>query len=139
VFLYDIDDLQQVVEANLAERRREIPRVQSIIQEEVNAFLAWFLARDAVPTIVDLRQHVEQIRERETEWVLQKLDHLSAQERDVILTFGRRLVNKILHQPTVRLKQHANSCEAYRYTGAVRDLFGIGDGEHEPLDGRPND
>jgi glutamyl-tRNA reductase len=138
VFLYDIDDLQQVVEANLAERRREIPRVQAIIQEELNTFLAWFLARDVVPTIVDLRQHVEQIRETELEWVLQKLNHLSQQERDVVLTFSRRLVNKILHPPTVRLKQHANSCEVYRYTEAVRDLFGIGDGKRNPQERRPN-
>jgi glutamyl-tRNA reductase len=125
VFLYDIDDLQQVVEANLAQRRREVPRVQSIIAEEAAGFVAWFRARDVVPTIVDLRQHMDQIRELELEWALQKLEHLPERERNVVLSFSRRLVNKILHEPTVRLKAQANGREAYRYTEAVRDLFGI--------------
>ncbi len=131
VFLYDIDDLQQVVEANLAQRRREIPHVQDIIREEVADFVAWVRARDVVPTIVDLRQRVEQIRETELEWALQKLDGLSDQERGVVLSFSRRLVNKILHQPTVRLKAHASGREAYRYAEAVRELFGIEDCEPE--------
>jgi glutamyl-tRNA reductase len=135
VFLYDIDDLQQVIEANLAQRRREVPRVQAIIGEEVAAFLAWFHARDVVPTIVDLRQRVEQIREAELEWALQKLDGLSEQERSVILSFSRRLVNKILHQPTVRLKEHANGRDAYRYAEAVRELFGIEGCGSEPEEG----
>jgi glutamyl-tRNA reductase len=138
VFLYDIDDLQQVLEANLLQRRREVPRVQAIIQEEVAGFMAWFRARDVVPTIVDLREHVEVIRETELEWAMHKLEHLSEQERHVLLAFSRRLVNKILHQPTVRLKQHANGREAYRYTEAVRDLFGIDDGDCETQEGGYN-
>jgi glutamyl-tRNA reductase len=138
VFLYDIDSLQQVVEANLDQRRREIPRVQSIIDEEVAGFWAWFQARDVVPTIVDLRRHVDLIREKELEWAMQRLEHLSDQERSIILAFSQRLTNKILHQPTVRLKQRACDREAYRYTDAVRDLFGIVDGQPEP-DGDAND
>jgi glutamyl-tRNA reductase len=125
VFLYDIDDLQRVVEANLAQRRREIPRVQAIVREEVAGFLAWLGARDVVPTIVDLRQHVDRIRQAELDWAMNKLDSLSDQERGVVMAFSQRLINKILHQPTIRLKQHANSREAYRYTEALRDLFGI--------------
>lgn len=129
VFLYDIDDLQQVLEANLEQRRREVPRVQSIVQEEVAGFLAWLRARDVVPTIVDLRQSIDGIREAELAWAMNKLEGLSDQERSVIMAFSRRLVNKILHEPTVRLKERANGREAYRYTEAVRDLFGIDDGE----------
>jgi glutamyl-tRNA reductase len=129
VFLYDIDDLQQVIASNLAQRRRQIPRVQSIIEEEVANFLDWFHARGVVPTIVDLRQHMDLIRETELEWAMHKLEHLSEQERSVILAFSRRLVNKILHQPTVRLKQQGNGRQAYQYTEAVRDLFGIADGD----------
>jgi glutamyl-tRNA reductase len=125
VFLYDIDDLQQVLAANLEQRRREVPRVRAIVRGEVSAFTDWFRARDVVPTIVDLRQHVDGLREAELAWAMQKLEYLSEQERRVILTFSQRLVNKILHQPTVRLKQHASGHEAYRYTEAVRDLFGI--------------
>jgi glutamyl-tRNA reductase len=138
VFLYDIDDLQHVVEANLAQRRRQIPRVRAIIQEEVADFLSWFRARDVVPTIIDLRQQLDQIRETELEWVMRRLGGLSDQERDVILTFSRRLVNKILHQPTVYLKQHADGRETYLYTEAIRDLFGIEDGTHGVDPGGPN-
>jgi glutamyl-tRNA reductase len=132
VFLYDIDDLHQVVEANLEQRRREVPRVQAIVQEEAGEFMAWLRARDVVPTIVDLRQHVDGIREAELEWAMQKLDHLSDRERSVVLAFSQRLVNKILHHPTVRLKEYASGSEVYRYTDVVRDLFGINDGECEP-------
>jgi glutamyl-tRNA reductase len=138
VFLYDIDDLQQVIQANLAQRRREVPRVQAIIQEEVAGFLAWFRARDVVPAIVDLRQHVDHIRETELEWALQKLEHLSDRELNIVLAFSRRLVNKILHQPTIRLKRHANGREAYHYAEALRDLFGIGGGECDPGEGPPH-
>jgi glutamyl-tRNA reductase len=125
VFLYDIDDLQRIVSANLEQRQREVPRVRAIICQEVADFLAWFKARDVVPTIVDLRQHVDGIREAELAWAMNKLEGLSEQERNVILAFSQRLVNKILHQPTIRLKQQANGREAYRYTEALRDLFGI--------------
>ncbi len=138
VFLYDIDDFQQVVEANLAQRRREVPRVEAIIRKEVADFLAWFRARDVVPTIVDLRQHIDSIRESELERILQKLEHLPEQERNAILSFSQRLVNKILHQPTVRLKEHANGREAYLYTEAVRDLFGISDSEYEVQEENPH-
>ncbi|MGD9049159.1 MAG: glutamyl-tRNA reductase [Anaerolineae bacterium] len=132
VFLYDIDDLQQVLEANLEQRRREVPRVQGIVREEVAGFTDWLRARDVVPTIVDLRQHVDGLREAELAWAMQKLDYLSDQERSVIMAFSQRLVNKILHQPTVRLKQQASGREVYRYTEAVRELFGIGSDEGKP-------
>jgi glutamyl-tRNA reductase len=135
VFLYDIDDLQHVLAANLEQRRRQVPRVQAIVREEVASFTDWRRARDVVPTIVDLRQHMDGLRETELAWAMQKLQALSDQERGVILAFSQRLVNKILHEPTVRLKQHANGRESYRYTEAVRELFGIGDGDGEP-DGR---
>ncbi|MGD2207781.1 MAG: glutamyl-tRNA reductase [Anaerolineae bacterium] len=125
VFLYDIDDLQQVLEANLVQRRREIPHVQVIVQEEVAGFLGWLRAREVVPTIVDLRQHVDGIREAELAWAMNKLEGLSDRQRNIVLAFSQRLVNKILHRPTIRLKQHANDQMAYRYTEALRDLFGI--------------
>jgi glutamyl-tRNA reductase len=104
-----------------------MPRVQAIVQEEVAGFLAWLRARDVVPTIVDLRQHVDGIRQAELDWLMNKLDGLSDQERSAVMAFSQRLINKILHQPTIRLKQHANGREAYRYTEALRDLFGIDD------------
>ena len=125
VFLYDIDDLQQVVDANLEQRKREVPRVQAIIDQEVAEFMNWLRARDVVPTIVDLRNHVEEIRDAEVRWAMGKLNDLSGREQKVILALSQRIVNKILHRPTVRLKERANGQEADRYTEALRDLFGL--------------
>jgi glutamyl-tRNA reductase len=133
VFLYDIDDLQRVVAANLEQRRREVPHVEAIIGQEVAAFLSWFRAREVVPTIVNLRQYAEGIREAELAWAMSKLEGLSDHDRNIVLALSQRLVNKILHQPTVRLKEHAHGRDAYRYTEAVRDLFGIDD--HGSIDG----
>jgi glutamyl-tRNA reductase len=91
-----------------------------------------------VPTIVDLRRHVDGLREAELAWALDKLESLSDQERKVVLAFSQRLVNKILHEPTIRLKEHSNGREAYRYTEALRDLFGISGREHDPGEGGTN-
>ena len=124
VYLYDIDSLQQVVDANLEQRKREVPRVQAIIDQEVDAFVAWFRALDVVPAIVDLRNHIEGIREAETRWALGKLGHLSDRERKVVLALSRRIVNKILHHPTVRLKEHAGSLD-HQYVAVLRELFGL--------------
>ncbi|MFC2029170.1 glutamyl-tRNA reductase [Chloroflexota bacterium] len=129
LFLYDIDDLQQVLAANLQQRAREVPRVRAIVKEEAGEFMAWLRARGVVPTIVDLRQHIDDIREAELAWATNKLGNLSDQEMNVVLAFSRRFANKILHQPTLRLKEHANGREAYRYTETLRDLFGIEDEE----------
>jgi glutamyl-tRNA reductase len=139
VFLYDIDDLQQVLEANLEQRRREVPRVQTIVREEVIRFMTWLRGREVVPTIVDLRQRVDGIREAELEWAMQRLEDLSDRERRVLMSFSQRLVNKILHEPTVRLKQHASGRDGYRYAEAVRDLFGIEDGEFSSGEGPIHD
>ena len=79
---------------------------------------------------------VDGLREAELAWALNKLEGLSDQQRNIVLAFSQRLVNKIMHQPTIRLKQHANGREATRYTEAVRDLFGIGDDECSADGGR---
>jgi glutamyl-tRNA reductase len=139
VFLYDIDDLQQVVDANLEQRKREIPRVQAIVDEQVAEFMSWFRALDVVPTIVDLRKHIECIRDTEVQWAMSKLNHLSGQEQNVILALSRRIVNKILHQPTIRLKEHASDRDAYRYVETLRDLFDLSAVKVNVDEGRSND
>ncbi|MCP4516649.1 MAG: glutamyl-tRNA reductase, partial [Delftia sp.] len=130
-FVYDIDDLQQVVKANLEQRQREIPHVQAIVEAEMKDFMAWFRALDVVPTIVDLRQHAERVRQAELERAMRRLDHLSEQEQKVVAALSRRIVNKILHQPTTRLKQRAKDCQAHSYVAAIRDLFELS-AEHAP-------
>ncbi len=128
VFLYDIDDLHRAIAANLKERQRQVPRVRSIIREEVVSFHAWLKAREMVPTVVELRRHVDEIREGELAWAMNKLDGLSDRERRIVSAFSRRLVNKILHRPSVQLRQQAPGSEAQHYARAIRHLFGLGDG-----------
>jgi glutamyl-tRNA reductase len=125
VHLYDIDDLQGMVDRNLAERQAEIPKVEAIVAEEAAACMAWFRALDVVPTIVELRRRAEAIRQAEVEHALRRLNGLSDEEREIIEVLSKRIVNKLLHEPTVRLKRHANGHSGFYYTEAIRELFGL--------------
>lgn len=125
VRLFDIDDLQDVVNGNLAAREREIPRVESIAAEEAVAFMTWFRALAVVPTIAELRRRAEAVKDQELDKALRRLGDLSDREREVIHALAHGLVNKLLHEPTVRLKQHAAQGDGYVYTDVVRELFGL--------------
>ena len=97
VYLYDIDDLNSIVDANLSERRREAEKAEAIIAEEVDVFLKWQASLDAVPTIVDLRQKAEDIRKEELKKALNKLGSLDDNEIKVIEALTNSIVNKLLH------------------------------------------
>ena len=125
VRLFDIDDLQDVVNGNLEAREREIPCVEAIAAEEAAAFMRWFRALDVVPTIADLRRQAEAVKAQELDKALRRLGNLGDREREVVCALAHGLVNKLLHQPTVRLKQHAIQGDGYLYTGVVRELFGL--------------
>jgi glutamyl-tRNA reductase len=125
VRLFDIDDLHDVVNGNLEARQREIPRVEAIVAEEAAAFMAWFHALDVVPTITDLRHRAEAIKAQELDKALDRLGGLSDREREVVRALAHGLVNKLLHEPTIRLKQHAAQGNGYLYTGVARELFGL--------------
>jgi glutamyl-tRNA reductase len=123
--LFDIDNLRDVVNDNLAARQREIPRVEAIAAEETAAFITWFHALDVIPTIADLRQRAEAVKEQELDKALRRLGDLGDREREVVCALAHGLVNKLLHEPTVRLKQHAAQGDCYLYTDVVRELFGL--------------
>ncbi len=125
VRLFDIDDLRDVVNDSLAARQREIPRVEAIAGEEAALFVNWFRALDVVPTIVDLRQRAEAIKTQELDKALRRLEQLSDRERQVVCALAHGLVNKLLHEPTVRLKHLAAQGDGYQYTDVVRELFGL--------------
>jgi glutamyl-tRNA reductase len=128
VYRYDIDDLEALVETSMAERRREVPKAEVIIAQQREKFLAWLQSLDVVPTIVEMRRAADRVRQTELEHALNRLSDLSHREHQIIQSMSKRIVNKILHQPTTRLKDHANHCDGYRYAEVVRDLFGL-DGE----------
>jgi len=129
VSLHDIDALRSRVDNNLTQRKAEIPLAETIAAEEAENFMAWFHARDVVPTIVDLRSQAEAVREAEVSRALRQLHHLSDQERETINILSRRIVNKLLHEPTVRLKRHANGHSGFYYTETLRELFALDEGK----------
>jgi glutamyl-tRNA reductase len=129
VYLYDIDDLQSVVAANLKEREREAERAEAIIEREVGVYLTWLRSLDVVPTIVSLRQRVEEIRGLELQKVLGRLGDLSPEQREAITAMTQAMVNKILHQPMTELKRRAALQDGHLYTSVLRRLFGLEDKE----------
>lgn len=127
VYLYNIDDLQSVVEANLKERKREAERAEAIIEREVGVYMNWLRSLDVVPTIVSLRQRVEEIRGAELSKALGRMGDLTPEQRAAITAMSHAMVNKILHQPMTELKRRAAHQDGHVYTSVVRRLFGLED------------
>ncbi len=109
VYLYDIDDLQSKVDVNTEGRAREAAKAEDLIAQEVETYLQWERALDAVPTIVDLREKAEDIRKRELEKTLGSLNGISAEQKRSIEAMSQAIVNKMLHAPLVVLKQAAST------------------------------
>ncbi|MCB0171618.1 MAG: glutamyl-tRNA reductase [Anaerolineae bacterium] len=124
VFLRDIDDLQSQVDDNVRERASEIPLVEQIVVEEVTQAVEWLMSLDVVSTITDLRGQIEELRQMELDRLFNKLD-LDERERELIATMSHRLVNKILHKPTLQLKHEAVHGNGAEYASKVRRLFDL--------------
>lgn len=127
VFLYDIDDLQQVVAQNLQERVREAKKAEAIIGQELDRFLAWLRSLEVVPTIRQLRDKVEAIRKAELARAMNRLPGLGDRERQVIEAMTVAMMNKFLNDPTQRLKGMAEEGEAGAVAEAVQKLFALGE------------
>ena len=128
VFLYDVDDLSQVVEGTLERRRSEIGIAEQIIQDGMQEFRAWHRARNVVPLIRELRGRAEEVREVETARALRSLGHLSEADRAAVESLTRQLLNKVLHSPTTRLRDAASQGQGGEIADAARYLFGLGSG-----------
>ena len=125
VFLYDIDDLQAVVETNLKTRKEEAEKGEKIVAEEVGKFTQWFKSLEVVPTIIALKDKVEEIRRKELERTMGRLRSLSPEEVQIIDGLTNTIINKILHNPLVALKLEAHSTNGLLYAEAVRKLFNL--------------
>lgn len=125
VTLLDMDDLRAFAESSLAERRKEIPIVQTILANEVARFHEKLAAREVAPLIVDLRERAEQIRQAEIERLAGRLGGLDDDTRAHVEALTRGIVNKLLHEPTVRLKEEAATARGERLADALRHLFGL--------------
>jgi len=113
-----------VVAATLEGRRSEAVHAERIVSEEAERFRVWRASLAVVPAIASLRAHAEEIRSAE----LARLDgRLSQEERDVVDTLTAQIVNKLLHLPTVRLKEAAVTADGLLYADVVRHLFGLGE------------
>lgn len=124
VHLYDMDDLRAHCSHNQEQRRREVREVQRIIDAEVERFEAWWRTLPALPSVLSLRQGAEQIRLVELEEALARLRHLSPADRAVVDQLSRAIVNKLLHAPTVHLKDFAAAGDLASID-VVREAFDI--------------
>jgi glutamyl-tRNA reductase len=124
-YLYDIDDLQGVVAVNRREREREVGQAENIVAEELARMNEWLAGLEVVPTIAELRSAVDGIREAELARLGGKLGDLSPAQRDQVEQLTTAIVNKILHLPTVRMKELAGERDAYVYVEALRRLFDL--------------
>lgn len=126
VFYHDVDSLNIIVEQNLKKRREEIPKVQAIIMEEMIAFFQWYNSLEIAPTIKSLRDHFEEIRAQE---VASQINRFSEADREKVEILTKRIINKLLHHPTMGLRKASeagvNSPETAAKIAILRDLFGI--------------
>jgi glutamyl-tRNA reductase len=125
VELLDLDDVRAFVEAGLAERRREVGRVRTIVDEERERFVDSVTAREVAPTISALRERVEALRVAELDRQRGRLDGLDPKQRDAVEAVTRGVLAKLLHDPTVRLKDAAGTPKGERLSDALRELFDL--------------
>jgi glutamyl-tRNA reductase len=125
IALYDMDDLQRAVTANMGAREAEAEEARGLVREEVERFEAWLESLDVVPTISALRRRGDEVvdqvlRENASRW-----ESLSVADRERVEVMARAVVSRLLHEPTLRLKGSAGDHSSYRYVHTLRELFGL--------------
>jgi len=125
LFLYDIDDLQGVVNANLKERNKEAERAEAIVNAEVDKMITRLHVQEVAPTIVSLQEQLEDIRAGEVAKTLRRLPNLSQADRDAIEAMSRAIMNKVAHGPISALRHHAGQPEGAQVISAIRRVFHI--------------
>jgi glutamyl-tRNA reductase len=128
VFLYDIDDLDKVVQTNLQGRNEVAVQAEEIIREEVDRMMLRLKTRSVAPTIVSLQEQLEQMRAAEMNRMRSKLGALTPQQEEAIEAITRGIVNKIAHGPISELRRAAAHPEGVHLTSMIRKLFRLGDG-----------
>jgi glutamyl-tRNA reductase len=128
VHLWDADKLKGNLDESLAARQQEVPKVEQIIAEEQEDLLAQLRILAVKPVIVTLREKAENIRRHEMERLLRNLGEVDDKTLQQLQFFSRSLINKLLHEPTIRLKTKASHDEVNPYITALRDLFDLEQG-----------
>ena len=123
VYLYDVDDLQGVVDTNVQGRQKEAENAEGIIAEEIETFQKWLISLDSVPTIVALRERADAVKKEELEKLLNKLPALGEKERDAVEYMASAIINKLIHPPTTALKEDSEDRDIL--IAAIRKLYGL--------------
>lgn len=123
VYLYDVDDLQEVVDSNKLGREKEAQAAEDIVEEEAEKFQRWQKSLNSVPVILSLRSRAEEIKQAEVEKLLKKLNGISEDEKSAIEHSVSAVVNKLMHPPTVALKEDAEDSDVLIAT--IKRLYGI--------------
>ncbi len=123
LYLFDIDDLDQVVAENLKARHAEADRASDLVDQEVAHFVSWMKQQDAVPVIKELRGYFRQVVQAEVEHAARDLGLTEAQQQQILDRMSEAIVNKLLHGPTVELKSHAARSDGTFLAKAAKHLF----------------
>jgi glutamyl-tRNA reductase len=123
VFLYNIDNLQEIVDENVKNRMREADKAEAIIADEVTNFSNWLNTLEVVPAIVSLRNKADSIINNELEKSLSWMRDMNEEEKERIRILAASIVNKILHDPITRLKEESQNGGADPYVAAIMRLF----------------
>jgi glutamyl-tRNA reductase len=123
--LYNIDHLQSVLDMNLTQRKAALPAVEAILKEESEVFLSWLHSRQVVPILTGFRKKISALADEEVQQALNRMDGLNQRSQQAVMRMAHRIVNKMLHEPTERLKAHAASGESRIYVQAIQDLFDL--------------
>ena len=125
-YLYNIDDLSEVAEANKAKRLEKAVQADRIIEKEVDAFLKRLATQDAVPTIVELQRRLDEIRQAELEKCLRRMGPVTAEQRQAIEALTTGIINKVAHYPIIRLRESASAPhEGETIRETIRKIFGL--------------
>ncbi|EEG77748.1 glutamyl-tRNA reductase [Dethiobacter alkaliphilus AHT 1] len=137
IYLYDIDDLQAVVASNLKDREHEAVKARLIMKEEISEFQIWFKTQEVTPLIAALRRKAESIRKTELEVSLGKrLANLSDKEKKHVENLTKAIVNRILREPVLRIKEFALDENSDLYVASLCQLFDLEEGPNGELQPR---
>jgi glutamyl-tRNA reductase len=127
VYLYNIDNLQDIVDSNMKSRLKEAEKAEALIEEELVKYLAWFNTLEVVPTIVSLREKMEGIIQGELTKSGSWMEKLTDEEQKNIEILINSIINKVLHDPITGLKEESRDNGALPYIAVIRRLFGLDD------------
>jgi len=125
VHLYNVDDLQNIVDESLGEREQEAEKAKEIVEKAVNNFMKWLNSRAAVPAIKALSQKGAEIRDAELEKALRKFGNLTEREEKILRSMAHAITNKITNAPIIKLREYSQTDQGHMYAQVLLDLFDL--------------